>query len=309
MKFTTFLNLLLNAPQKIGPAIFDNLCNCSIVEHIPDSLYLRIAFRLNTGRFLHLKKPILFTEKIQWLKLNDRKLEYVDLVDKFKVKAIVSSIIGSEYIIPTIAVWETPSDIDWNVLPNQFVLKTTHGGGGCGVVICKDKSSFDRRESITQLWKSYNSNIYMSYREWPYKNVEKKVIAEPFMVDKLSTDGDLIDYKFYCFNGVPKYCQVIRNRRKHETIDFFDMDWNLMPFIGLNPNVKNGSGNLPKPQQLNEMIEICKRLGKNKPFTRIDLYVINNRVYFGEITFYPASGFGRFEPEEWNIKLGNMITL
>lgn len=276
-----------------------------------DELYLKILFRCFMQKKLNLKDPKTFSEKLQWLKLYNRKPEYTTMVDKYAVKEYVANIIGEEYIIPTLGVWDTPNDIDWDSLPEKFVLKTTHGGGGSGVVICKDKSTFDKQKAIDTLWRSYKSDIYKSLREWPYKNVPKRIIAEKFMEfsSTKKQDGDLPDYKFYCFDGEPVYCQVIRDRRTKETIDFYDMEWNHMPFVGLNPVAQNGLNSVEKPICLENMIKVCKELAKNIPFLRIDLYVIGDKEYFGEITFYPASGLGEFTPQEWNGKLGDLVNL
>lgn len=277
----------------------------------PDKLYLQLRYYLEMGQKLNFKNPKSFTEKIQWLKLYNRKPEYTTMVDKYAVKEYVANKIGREYIIPTLGVWDRPEDIDWDALPNQFVLKTTHGGGGGGVVICKDKTTFNRQEACNKLQRSLNSDIYLNYREWPYKNVPKRIIAEKFMIESgpQKAEGDLADYKFYCFNGEPTYCQVIRDRRTKETIDFYDMEWNHMPFVGLNPKVCNGETPVLRPTNLNTMIDICRMLSKDIPFARVDLYVIDNKEYFGEITFFPASGIGKFEPKEWNEKLGDLINL
>lgn len=281
----------------------------------PDRLYLRLRFKCEMGYKLNLDNPRTFSEKIQWLKIYDRKPEYTTMVDKYAVKDYVANKIGYEYIIPTIGVWNKPGDIDWDALPSKFVLKTTHDGGSGGVVVCKDKSTFDKKEAVRTLEKSLHSDIYWQLREWPYKDVPKRIIAEQYMAD--GKNSDLPDYKFFCFDGEPKYCQVIRDRRSNETIDFYDMEWNHMPFVGLNPVASNGlapvasNGLTPvaRPTHLVEMIEICQKLSKGNPFSRIDLYVIDNKEYFGEITFYPASGMGEFKPDEWNTHLGDLINL
>lgn len=273
----------------------------------PDKLYLKILFRLEMGYKLDLNNPKTFSEKLQWLKLYNRKPEYTCMVDKYAVKQYVANIIGEKYIIPTLGVWNTPDEIDWNTLPEKFVLKTTHGGGGNGVVICKDKSNFNRQKAKDLLWKSYKIGIYETLREWPYKDVKKQIIAEKLL--EVKECGDLPDYKFYCFNGEPQYCQVIRDRNSKETIDFYDMDWNHLPFVGLNPVAKNGLNPVEKPICLENMINICKKLAKDIPFSRIDFYVIEDKEYFGEITFYPASGLGEFSPEEWNYIFGELINL
>ena len=232
------------------------------------------------------------------------------MVDKYAVKQYVADRIGREYIIPTIGVWDKPEDIDWESLPNQFVLKTTHGGGGCGVFICKDKTTFNKQDIIKKLKKSLASEIYPILREWPYKNVKKQVIAEKFIApEKNPVPSDLPDYKFFCFNGEPKYCQVIRDRHSIETIDFYDMEWNHQEFVGLNPVARNGLTSVTRPKHLNEMADICKKLAKDIPFVRVDLYVVDEKEYFGELTFYPASGIGAFNPTDWNRKLGELLTL
>lgn len=277
---------------------------------LPDKWYLSLRYRCNMGHWIDWKNPKTFTEKIQWLKLYNHKPEYTQMVDKYAVKDYVAGIIGDEYIIPTLGVWDKPEDIEWDALPEQFVLKTTHGGGGGGVVICKDKKAFDKAQAIAKLNQSLNSDIYKSLREWPYKNVPKRIIAEKFMAPiKSQATTDLPDYKFFCFNGEPKYCQVIRERHSKETIDFYDMDWNHQEFVGLNPVAQNGLNPVACPENLEEMKDICRKLSKDKPFVRVDLYVIDDKKYFGELTFYPASGFGVFTPEEWNVRLGEFITL
>lgn len=285
---------------------------------LPDKPYLQLLYRFKMGHRLDLKSPKTFTEKIQWLKLYNRKPEYTFMVDKYAVKKYVADIIGEKYIIPTLGVWDKPEDIDWDALPNEFVLKTTHGGGSGGVVICKDKKTFDRNKAILTLRDSMNSDIYRSLREWPYKDVKKRVLAEKYMAPKDMVNNpiyDLSDYKFFCFNGEPKYCQVIRDRHSKESIDFYDMNWRHQEFVGLNPvtssgkNLVNGVNPVPRPLLLDDMICVCHKLSKNMKFVRIDMYVIDNRIYFGEITFYPASGMGLFNPDKWNEELGNLISL
>lgn len=283
---------------------------------LPDKTYLQLLYRFKMGHRLDLNHPKTFTEKIQWLKLYNRRPEYTLMVDKYAVKKYVADIIGEKYIIPTLGVWDKPEDIDWDALPNEFVLKTTHGGGSGGVVICKDKKTFDRNKAILTLRDSMNGDIYRSLREWPYKDVKKRVLAEKYMAPKDMVNNpiyDLSDYKFFCFNGEPKYCQVIRDRHSKESIDFYDMNWRHQEFVGLNPIASNGASNginpVPRPLLLDDMICICHKLSENMKFVRIDMYVIDNRIYFGEITFYPASGMGLFNPDKWNEELGNLISL
>lgn len=281
----------------------------SVIQNLgflfPDKLYLTLLFRCKMGYWIDWKNPKTFSEKLQWLKLYNRKPEYTIMVDKYAVKEYVAKIIGEEYIIPTLGVWDTPEEINWDELPNQFVLKTTHDSGT--VIVCKDKNEIDFKIVKKRLKKSLKKNYFYHGREWPYKNVKRRIIAEQYMEDRDSED--LIDYKFYCFNGEPIYCQVIRDRRSKETIDFYDADWNHMPFVGLNPIVKNGITQVVKPYNLEDMLSICRKVASQLPFVRVDLYSIQRKVYMGEITFYPASGMGVFTPQEWNYKLGELISL
>lgn len=275
-----------------------------------DEFYLRMLYVFEMHRILHLKHPRTFNEKIQWLKLYNRKPEFTKMVDKYAVKEYVANLIGSEYIIPTLGVWESFDEIDFDKLPNQFVLKTTHGGGGMAVVICRDKKTFNKDKARRILEKSLKSDIYRLFREWPYKDVPRRIIAEKFMTSQsANAPKDLPDYKFFCFDGEPKYCQVIRDRHSLETIDFYDMEWKHQDFVGLNVLARNGMERVECPKQLGVMQEICRKLSKGMPFVRVDLYVIDGNEYFGELTFYPASGFGSFTPDEWNLRLGELLKL
>lgn len=274
---------------------------------VPDELWLKLLFRIKNGYWMDFKNPKTFCEKIQWLKVYGFKPEYCHMVDKYAVKDFVAKKIGSKYVIPALGVWDKPEDIEWDKLPNKFVLKTTHGGGGCGVVICKDKNKLDKKKATAELKASMAFSAGNSFREHPYMGVKKRIIAEVLLETK--NNEDLTDYKFYCFNGEPHYCQVIRDRHSIETIDFYDLEWNRQEFIGLNPKVIRGPSPVPRPVNLDDMIRVCRELTEGMPFVRVDLYEINQKEYFGEITFYPASGFGSFSPQEWNIKLGQLINL
>lgn len=275
---------------------------------LPDKVYLKCLFRLKTGKRLNLKNPQTFSEKLQWLKLYNRKPEYTQMVDKYAVKDYVAKIIGNEYVIPTLGVWDKPEDIEWDKLPNQFVLKTTHGGGSTGVVICKDKTVFDKQKAIEKLNVSLKRDIYRLFREWPYKNVPKRVIAEQYIAPATNVK-DLPDYKWYCFDGEPVYCQVIQERSTNETIDFFNTEWKRQEFIGLNPAAAPAAVTPTRPADLATQIHIARELSKGIPFSRIDLYSVDSRQFFGEITFYPMSGFGSFSPDNYNVILGQMISL
>ena len=273
---------------------------------IPDKLYLSLLFRHRMGYWMDWNNPRTFNEKLQWLKLFDRHDEYSRLVDKYEVKEYVTDIIGEEYIIPTLGVWNSFDEIDFSKLPDKFVLKCTHDSGG--VVICHDKPTFD----FTAARKKLNHNMHMIFyyngREFPYKNVKPRIIAEKYME---SGGNDLIDYKFYCFDGSAKYCQVIANRSKDETIDFYDREWKHQPFIGLFPTAHHAPKPHHAPKHYDIMVNIADKLSQDvgAPFVRIDLYNIHDKIYFGEITFFPLSGMGFFRPQEWDLKLGEYIKL
>lgn len=279
-----------------------------IVSLIPDKLYLTLKYYKNFGRLPNWKNPQTFSEKLQWLKLYDRKPEYTMMVDKYAVKDYVASIIGSEYVIPTLGVWDKPEDIEWEKLPNQFVLKTAHGGGSDGVVICRDKATFDKEKAIKLLNENLKTDLYVVWREWPYKNVPKRILAEQY-IEPGPGMRDLPDYKWYCFNGEPRFCQLIQDRTTKETIDFFDTEWKHQDFIGLNPAAVHAADQPPCPSNLSTQLMIARKLSNNLPFVRIDLFEVNGKTYFGEITFYPLSGMGRFNPKKWNNILGNLINL
>lgn len=278
-----------------------------ILRLVPDTLYIYYMYWRNVGYFPNIKNPTTFSEKIQWLKLHNQHPDLCLMVDKHLVKEYVANIIGSEYIIPTLAVWNNVDEIDLDCLPNQFVLKWNHDSGS--IVICKNKEIFDLESAKNILLRGQYKNGYWYGREWPYKNVKPVIIAECFMKEESSIYSDLVDYKFFCFNGEPLYCQVIRDRSTKETIDFYDMNWIHQDFVGLNPVACNGLNPVARPQHLECMMDICRKLSNKNPFVRVDLYEINDKVYFGEITFFPASGFGLFAPEEWNKKLGDLIDL
>ena len=270
-----------------------------------DELYLRILFFLKQRKVLHLKNPQTFSEKLQWLKLYDRKPEYTTMVDKYAVKEYVANIIGEEYIIPTIGVWDKPEDIDWDSLPDKFVLKTTHGGGNTGVVVCKDKNQLDKSDAIKKLNKSMKQDLYKFQREWPYKNVPKKIIAEVYMEDVKTKE--LRDYKFFAFDGIVKALFIATERgRGNVKFDFFDANFNHLDLIQQHPM----SGvEIPKPSCFDQMKDIASKLSVGLPHVRVDLYEVNGKVYFGEFTFSHHGGVVPFHPKEWDFKFGSWLKL
>lgn len=271
---------------------------------IPEKPFLKMLYRLKMGHPLNLNNPESFTEKLQWLKLYDRNPQHTALVDKDAVKAIVADKIGAEHVIPTLGKWDSVESIDWGSLPDKFVLKTTHGGGGGGVVICKDKSKLDKAKAKATLNRSMKIDLYPRLREWPYKNVPKRIIAEEFI------DGgeELKDYKFYCFNGEVKYVLVVQGRfGKQKCYDYFDLNWNHLDFC--DTNAINAPQLPKKPENFDKMVEIAKNLSQDIPHVRIDLYNVDGKIYFGEYTFFDASGFARYNPPETDLLLGKHLML
>lgn len=269
----------------------------------PDKLYLQICFYLEMGKKLDLKNPKTMNEKLQWLKLYNRKPEYTTMVDKILVKDYVGKIIGKDYIVPLLGVWDSPEQIDFDTLPDQFVLKTNHSGGNTGVVIVKDKSKIDQKAIREKLHVSLKSDIYTRYREWPYKNVERKVFAEAYLGD------DLADYKFYCYNGYADAVMICVDRQIGDPkFYFFDKEWNLKRY---NKRGKQAPVDftLPKPEGVDKMFELASVLSKDIPYARVDFYNVNGKIYFGEITFFPASGFDKNRLPESDALFGEMIRL
>ena len=270
-----------------------------------DETYLRWYYYLNMHKILNLKTLITYNEKINWLKLNDHNPLYTTLVDKLKVKDYVTDRIGTEHVIKTLGVWKRAEDIEWDKLPNRFVLKTTQGGGNIGVMICRDKSKFDIGKATANLNAALKQDLYSSSREWPYKNVEPQIFAEEYMEDE---HGELRDYKFFCFNGKCKMLFVATERqtRNEPYFNFFDEHYNPLPFKQghpVNPVIPE------KPEGFDELIRIAEELSKELIHVRIDLYVIKGKVYFGEFTFYHFGGVMPFEPAEWDEKIGSWLKL
>ncbi len=271
---------------------------------LSDKMYLKLMYRARLGKKLNLENPKTFNEKLQWLKLYNRKPEFTIMVDKYEVKKYVADLIGDEYVIPTLGVWDRFEDIDFDTLPNSFVLKCTHDSGG--LVICKDKSQLDLAAAKSKIERSLKRNYYKYGREWPYKNVKPRIIAEEYMEDVNSKES-LNVYKIMTFSGEPKIIQTIQNDKKsNETIDYFDTNWNL---LDLRQNFPNSEIKLSKPEKLEEMLSLARLMGEGFSFLRIDFYEVNGKVYFSEFTFYSDSGTAKFNPCEWDEKLGDYIKL
>ena len=272
-----------------------------------DKKYLKILFKYLMGKECNFDNPQTYSEKLQWLKIYDRNPLYTQLVDKYEVRKFIEERIGREHLIPCLGVWNHFDEIDFDKLPNQFVLKCTHDSGG--LVICKDKSKLDREKARKKINKSLHSNYFGGGREWPYKNVKPRIIAEPLLKDDATKAGEqecLTDYKFFCFGGIPKIVYISKDKAENPTTDFFDMDYTHLPIRMRDPN----SDVLPeKPIRFDEMKKIAAVLSKGLPHLRVDFYCANGKLYVGELTFYHCSGFAPIQPEEWAIKMGEWIKL
>ncbi len=292
---------VLKNPNLIGVFIIQKLSR--LIKS--DEKYLQWYYYLKMHKRLNLETPTTYNEKLNWLKLNDRNPLYVTLVDKLKVKEYVTEKIGADHIIRTLGIWKRAEDIEWENLPNRFVLKTTQGGGNVGVIICHNKSELNISKTVASMNAALKQDLYSTSREWPYKNVEPLIFAEEYMEDE---HGELRDYKFFCFDGKYKMMFVATERqtRKEPYFNFFDENYNPLPFKQghpINPHIPE------KPEAYDEMIHIAEELSKGFPHVRMDLYVINKKVYFGEFTFYHFGGVIPFEPAVWDKKIGTWLTL
>lgn len=283
------------------------LAGKGVYNKMPDEEYLKRKFKAKVGKELNLSDPKTMNEKLQWLKLYDRKPEYVERVDKYQVRNYITSILGEKYLIPLIGVWETPDEIDFDMLPNKFVLKCNHNSG-LGMCICKDKSKLDIKKVKKELKKGLEQDYYLTSREWPYKDVPRKIIAEKYMTDSEDSDN-FTDYKFYCYNGVADCVMVCLDRNTGDTkFYFFDKEWNLKRY-NKRGRLAPENFTLPKPKHIDEMFKIAEKLSKGYPYVRIDLYATEEQVYFGEITLFPDSGFDPNRLPEIDRLFGDKIDL
>ncbi|MCD8290224.1 MAG: hypothetical protein LUC91_01830 [Prevotella sp.] len=274
-----------------------------LLPFLSDKKYIEIAFEQRMGYKLDLNNPKTFNEKLQWLKLYNRRPEYTQMVDKYEAKKYVASIIGDEFIIPTLGVWDRFDDIDFDTLPNQFVLKCTHDSGG--LIICRDKSKLDIKACREKLNKSLNMNYFLISREWPYKDVKPRIIAEKYMVDE--SGYELKDYKVFNFDGKAKVIQVDYERFSNHMRNLYTTEWEYIEAAIQYP--ANSERRILRPEKLNEMIELAEKLSKGIPHLRTDFYSIEDKLYFGELTFYHGSGFEKFIPEEFGLTMGSYIQI
>ena len=268
-----------------------------------DKKYLEILYKHKIGKKLNLNPPVTFNEKMQWLKLYNRKPEYTRMVDKYEAKKYVASIIGDQYIIPTLGVWDHFDDIEFESLPNKFVLKCTHDSGG--LVICKDKSKLDKKKAKRKIEHCLGRNYFYNTREWPYKNVKPRIIAEQYMEDE--SGFELKDYKVQNFNGQPKMIQVDYGRFENHKRNLYTTDWEYIRGAILYPT--DESHVIDKPKCLHTLLSLASKLSEGFPYVRSDFYIIADKIYFGELTFQHGSGFEKMTPEKLNITMGEWINL
>lgn len=281
-------------------------------ERLPDRMVIKYQFHNVFGYPLDLKHPQTFNEKLQWLKLYNRNPLYTTLVDKYRVKHWVAEKIGEQYVIPTLAVYDSVDDIDLDKLPNQFVLKCNHDSGS--VVICRDKLTFDFAAAKRILQNGLNTDFYLKHREWPYKNVKRCIIAEKYLepvVESIDIASHIMDYRIYCFDGNPlmiyaytNYLQSNNSKPEPSNCDYFDVNWQPLPYI----QRSQSRGNIERPKELSCMLDAAQQMSKDIPFARIDFYE-TDKLYLGEITFYPGAGLSKFHPHIWDKKIGEHINL
>lgn len=274
---------------------------------IPDKIYLKIVYYIRLRKKLKLTPPVTLNEKLQWLKLYDREPRYTNMVDKYAVKKLVADLIGEDHVIPVLGVWEHFDEIDFDELPDQFVLKCTHDSGS--VIICRDKKIFDVKKARKKMESALKRNYFWGGREWPYKNVPRRIIAEPFIPSLGNEDSK--EYKITCFNGRFGFTTICTGKA-HDKLsvrknDHYDAEFKPLPFWSYYEH--SGHPVVEKPVELDEIIEYAVKIAKGIPYLRVDFYVINDQIYFGEATFFTWGGFNKFVPEEWDEKLGNMLDL
>lgn len=279
---------------------------------IPDKLYIAIRWRKRMGYWMDFKNPVSFNEKIQWLKLNDHKEIYPQLVDKYRVRAYIKDSIGEEYLIPLLGVYDSYDEIDFDALPDQFVLKCNHDSGG--LVICRDKQALDHEKAKNKITASLKRNYYWHTREWAYKKVQPKIIAEKYVTDgAVSVDGntDLVDYKFFCFGGKPEFLNISKGLENHKTAQMAFLDLNGKPMPFQRSDYDRMEEDVILPDNFAEMCSLAEKIAQNLdiPFIRVDLYSIEGKTFFSELTLYPCAGMIPIEPKEWDVKLGAWIDL
>lgn len=267
-----------------------------------DKIYVKLHYFFCMHKRLNLNNPQTFNEKVSWLKVNDIHLEYSKLVDKYEVKKYVEAKIGKQFIIPTLGIYKNFEDIDFGILPNRFVIKCTHDSQS--TIIVKDKKTLDVNKARNKLTKALKRNWYWPTREYPYKNVKPRIIVEKYMEE--GSGAGLKDYKFFCFNGVPKMMFIATGRPINTCFDFYDMDFNHLDIQQGHPNA---NCIINKPIGFDEMKYLASILSKGFPQIRVDFYDVNGSIYFGELTLFHFGGDTPFVPEKWDKIMGSWIDL
>lgn len=274
---------------------------------IPDERYLRWIYYLETGNRLNTTNPLRYNEKLIWLKLFYRDSMWTTMVDKYRVKALVSERVGSKYIAPVLGVWDRAEEIEWDKLPNQFVLKTNHDSGNNGVFIIKDKSQIINHKSqiIRRINQSLQRDTSRAGREWPYRDIPRCVFAEQYLED---ATGELRDYKFFCFDGEVKYLFIATERQSGGEVkfDYFDVDFNHLDLVQKHPM---SGKKIEKPIMFDQMKDMAAKLSKGLPEVRVDLYEVDGKIYFGEYTFFHHDAIVPFHPDKWDFIWGEHIHL
>lgn len=274
-------------------------------DFLPDPLFLKMRYKVMLGRHLDLNNPVSFNEKLQWLKIHDRNPAYPSMVDKFEVKKYIADMLGEDFVIPTLGIWNSFDDIDFTTLPDKFVIKCTHDSGS--VIICRNKDAFDKAKARKKIKRCMRRKLYRSTREWPYKSIMPRIIVEQYI--ESDSEKGLRDYKFYVFNGKVKYLYISEGLENHSTarISFLTPDWKQAPFA--RSDYRQFEVLPDKPKHLNDMILIAEKIAGDTPFRRIDLYEVRDQVLFSEITFFPCGGMMPFDSIEWDIKLGKEMKI
>lgn len=274
-----------------------------VFKNMDDEKYLRLKYELVMGEKLDLDNPQKYSEKLQWLKLYDRKDIYTAMVDKYESKNFLKTIIDEKHIIPTYGIYNSFDEIDFNKLPKEFIMKCTHDSGG--TVICNNKEKLDKEKAKKTINKFLKRKYFYVHREWPYKNVKPRIIIEEYLKNKSNTD--LVEYNWFCFNGEPKFIMACYgDKRKARCNDYYDIDFNKLDF---SCGYATGKKALNKPKTYNEMLKLSKKISKNIPSLRVDFYEVDGKIYIGELTFFHWAGYTAFDPKKWDLEFGKMLVL
>lgn len=272
-----------------------------IASVLPDKIHISIMYFIKMKKKLNLNNPKTFGEKMQYIKLYGNLELNSNFVDKYEVREYIKNAIGEQYLNELLGVYESVEQINFNSLPEKFVLKVTHGSGYN--IICNDKKNFDIDEAKNKINEWMKESYYIKGKEPQYKNIKPRIICEKYLQDE---SGELRDYKFFCFSGKPRFIQVDSNRFSCHTRDFYDSYWNK---LNLTFKYENSDNKIEKPDKLDEMLQLCEILSREFPFIRVDFYFVNNNIYFGELTFNPENGYGQFNPLSEDLKIAELIDL